>query len=230
MKPTPPPPKRGNRVTDATGGNLDPAQHAIRMERLEGEQRLLAAQVKQSVDVLSNALVSLQADMREVSRRMPELGGLEETKRAVADINSRLEGWFDSIKQENQRRWEIYEANRDNWRRQHEAANLQDKRETEQEIRNVRETVIRYAAFAAGMAVLGGTVIGGFLWSINDRFRQGKEDIEENRQATVLHRRLIDEVNKELFDVRLYLSRGGRIPAEPYIDPNQRKENGHKAE
>lgn len=238
---TPTEQNRKRRVTDKAGGLLDVAQQAVRMERIEGEQRLMAAQFKQSVDVLTSTLHALQSDTRNVVNKISELAGLQnahdsnkvaldEMKKAMADLNSRLEDWFDDFDQRNQRRWELYEANRDQWRREHESSNERDKRNLEREIRSVRETTIRFAAFGAAVVMLGGTIVGGFIWNINYRFSEGKDDIAETRQATINNRAKSDALTSELIDIKLYLARGGRLPVEPYVPQSQRENNGQAAQ
>lgn len=230
---------KGRRVTDKHDGLLDAAQQAVRMERIEGEQRLLAAQVKQSVDALTSTMHSLQSDMRNVSDKISELAGLQhahdankvaldEMKKTMADLNSRLEDWFDDFDQRNQRRWEQYEAGSEQWQREHEAANARDKRELEREIRGVRETTIRFAAFGAAIAVLSGTIVGGFIWNIDYRFREGENDIAEARQIAASGRDKLDALMAELVDIKLYLARGGRIPEEPYVPQSQRNPDGNE--
>lgn len=237
------PENRGRRLSDKAGGLLDAAQQAVRMERIEGEQRLLASQVKQSVDVLTSTLHALQSDTRNVVSKISELAGLQnahdsnkvaidEMKKSVGALNTRLEEWFDDFDQRNQRRWEQYEANRDQWRREHEGENENTKRDLEKEIRSVRETTIRFAAFGAAVVFLGGTIVGGFIYNINYRFNENKEDTAEVRQTGVYNRQLIDQMGREhgseLADIKLYLARGGRIPDEPYIPQSQRSNNGHE--
>lgn len=230
---------KGRRVTDQHGGLLEVAQHAVRMERIEGDQRMLASQVKQSVDTLTSTLHALQSDTRAVVSKISELAGLQnahdsnklaldEMKKSMSDLNARLEDWFDDFDQRQQRRWEAYEANREQWRREHEHSNARDKRELEREIRGVRETTIRFAAFGMAVTVLGGTIVGGFLWNIDYRFAEGKADITESKQATNYNRLLVDTLNKELTDIKLYLARGGRMPAEPYVPQSQRIEDGNE--
>lgn len=230
---------KGRRVTDKEGSLLDAATQAVRMERMEGEHRLLQSQVKQSIDTLSSTLGNLQLETRTVLAKLSELAGLQnahdsnkvsidEVKRSVGELNTRLEEWFDDFDQRNQRRWELYEANRDSWRRQHEAENENSARDLEKEIRSVRETTIRFAAFGAAVVFLGGTIVGGFIYNINYRFNEGKEDLQDAVAASTYNRQLIDGTMKELVDIKLYLARGGRIPEEPYIPQSQRNHDGQQ--
>lgn len=234
---------RGRRVTDKQGGLLDAAQQAVRMERIEGEQRLLASQVKQSVDVLTSTLHALQSDTRNVVAKISELAGLQnahdsnkvaidEMKKSVGALNERLEEWFDDFDKRNQRRWEQYESNRDQWRREHEANNEDTKRDLEKEIRSVRETVIRALGWGAGAGALVTVVIGGFIWTLSYRFADVSTDVTRVEQASSRNRQLIDEMGrdhgKELADIKLYLARGGRIPDEPYVPQSQRNNNGNE--
>lgn len=209
------------------------------MERIEGEQRLLAAQMKSSIDNLANTLYALQADIRSLVSRTSDLsslqGGyesnkasLDEVKGSVAALNSRLEDWFDDFEQRSQHRWDKFERQRDEWRREHEAENEGDKRELEKEIRSVRETVIRGLGFGTAIGALASVVVGGFLWNVNYRFNEGREAIQDVRSTTSRNAASIQQLKDDTTDLKLYLSRGGRIPAEPYVPPAQRSNDERK--
>lgn len=231
---------KGRRVTDKGEGLLDAAQQAIRMERIEGEQRLLASQVKQSVDNLTSTLHAVQADSGRIMGKLSELAGLQnahdsnkvsidEMKKSVGDLNSRLEEWFDDFDQRNQRRWETYENNRDRWRSEHEVDNENTKRDLEKEIRSVRETVIRALGWGAGAGALVSVVAGGFIWALNFRFANVSEDVSRVETANATQESTLDRHSSELVDIKLYLARGGRIPEEPYVPQSQRKTNGQNS-
>lgn len=136
---------------------------------------------------------------------------LELTMRGLSD---RLEKWFDD-----------YERQRDEWRERHEAENENANREMSQEIRSVRETLIRSVGIGSGLGLLGGVIISGFLWTLNYRFAEQKQDIERTETTGTYNRSLIDAQTVEINDIKLYLARGGRIPDEPYIPRTQRSQN-----
>lgn len=224
-------------MTDKHDGLLDAAQQAVRMERLEGQQNLLAARVSSGMENVANSLASVQSEVRTISGKLSDLGNLqhshetnkvsiEEVKKGLLDLNVRLTKWFDDFEDRSQRRWERFEQDRNEWRREHEAENEDTKRQLEREIRSVRETVIRFVGFGSAVGALAGVVIGGFIWSINYRFNEGRDDIAETRAVTTQNRAKVEEVQGELSDVKLYLARGGRIPVEPYVPPAQRKRDG----
>lgn len=228
---------KGRRVSDKPGALLEAAEQALRIVGIEGKQELLASQVKNSVDNLTSTLHAVQADSQRIMSKLSELAGLQnahdsnkiaidEMKKSVGDMGDKLERWFDDFDKRNDRRWELYESNRDQWRRQHEAENENAYRDMEKEIRNVRETTIRFAAFGAAVVFLGGTIIGGFIYNINYRFNEGKEDLSSATQASSYNRQMIEGTLKELTDIKLYLARGGRIPEEPYIPQSQRTTDG----
>lgn len=230
---------KGRRVTDKGEGLLDAAQQAVRMERIEGEHRLLASQVKQSVDNLTSTLHAVQADSGRIMGKLSELAGLQnahdsnkvsidEMKKSVGDLNARLEEWFDDFDQRNQRRWESYESNRDRWRSDHESDNENTKRELEREIRSVRETVIRSLGWGAGAGALVSVIAGGFIWALNFRFADVADDVSRVESANVTQESTLDRHTSEIVDIKLYLARGGRIPEEPYIPQSQRKTNGQQ--
>ena len=133
---------------------------------------------------------------------------LELTMRGLSD---RLEKWFDD-----------YERQRDAWRKQHEADNEDTERTLSQEIRSVRETLIRSVGIGSGLGLLGGVVISGFLWMLNYRFEEQKQDITRTEASGAYNRSLIEAQTVEINDIKLYLARGGRIPDEPYVPRPQR--------
>lgn len=234
---------RGRRATDKNGGLLDAAQQAIRLERIEGDMRLLTQRVSSAMENVTNALGSVQVDVRGCHAKVSELTGLQgahdsnkvaidKVEKSVSDLGARLESWFDEFEAKQEQRWRDYAANRDQWRREHEAENENVKKDLEKEARSVRETVIRFVGFGSALGALAGVVIGGFLWNINYRFNENKEDTERVEQVATRNRQLIDTMavdhGKELSDIKLYLARGGRIPDEPYVPQSQRSNNGHE--
>lgn len=237
------PQNRNRRVTDKQGGLLDAAAQAVRLERIEGDMRLLTQRVSSAMENVTNALGSVQVEVRGCHAKVSELTGLQgahdsnkvaidKVEKSVSDLGMRLESWFDEFERKQEQQWRDYTANRDQWRREHEGENENTKRDLEKEIRSVRETTIRFAAFGAAVVFLGGTIVGGFIYNINYRFNENKEDTAEVRQAGAYNRQLIDQMGRdhgsELADIKLYLARGGRIPDEPYIPQSQRSNNGHE--
>lgn len=233
------PNNRNRRVTDKPGGILDAAEQALRLEKLSSQHDLLAQRVAHGMENVAHTMSSVQVEVRGLTHKIGDLAGLQyshdtnkgaidEVKKSLGDLNTRLEEWFDDFDQRSQRRWEQYEKNRDQWRREHEAENENTKRDLEKEIRSVRETVIRFIGFGSALGALAGVIIGGFLWNINYRFNEVKEDLSERTVASSYNRSLFDKVNAELVDIKLYLARGGRIPVEPYVPPTQRNTNGNE--
>lgn len=231
--------QRNRRVTDRQGGVLDAAEQALRLEKLSSQHDLLAQRVAHGMENVANTMSSVQVEVRGLNQRIGDLAGLQyshdtnkgaidEVKKSLGDLNTRLEEWFDDFDQRSQRRWEQYEKNRDEWRREHEAENENTKRDLEKEIRSVRETVIRFMGFSSALGALAGVITGGFLWNINYRFNEVKDDVAERAAASSYNRSLFDKLNVELDDIKLYLARGGRIPAEPYVPQSQRSHNGNE--
>lgn len=234
---------RNRRVTDKAGGLLDAAQQAIRLERIEGDMRLLTQRVSSGMENVSATLAAVQVEVRGCSTNVSELRGLQgahdsnkvaidKVEKSVTDLGARLESWFDEFEAKQEQRWRDYQANRDQWRREHEAENENVKKDLEKEIRSVRETVIRFVGFGSAIGALAGVIVGGFLWNINYRFNDQKEDVAQVEQTSTRNRQLIDQMGvdhgKELADIKLYLARGGRIPAEPYVPQSQRSHNGNE--
>ena len=216
---------------------------AVRMERLEGQQNLLAQQVKASLDAMTSALNTVQLETRAVTNKLGDVvsiqhsqdsnkNAIDEVKKSLGDLNTRLEEWFDDFDQRNQRRWEQYEANRDAWRREHEAQNENDKRELEREVRSVRETVIRWGGVVFGLGLVVTIATSVAIYALNQRFETQASSIrgmrtEFNEYRALTERRYDDRVRK-IHEIELYLSRGGRIPVEPYISQPQRNNDERK--
>lgn len=230
-----PPENRGRRVTDQHQGLLDAAQQAVRLERMEGQHQLLAQRVSSGMENVSNTLASIQVEIRGLGQELGKLSELryshdtnrnlvEELRRSLGEMNSRLESWFVDHEERNISRWKEYEANRDQWRASHEAENQKDKGELTSEIRAVRERVIRYVGYGSAVGVLGGVIVSGFLWNIDFRFEVAKQDIVELSEDLEDNSALSSETAKKLVDIQLYLARGGRVPEEPYVPPTQRSE------
>lgn len=234
---------RNRRVTDKAGGLLDVAEQAIRLERIEGDMRLLAQRVGSGMESVTNALASVQVEVRGCSTSLSELRGLQgahdsnkiaidKVEKSVSDLGARLESWFDEFEAKQEQRWRDYSSDRDQWRREHEAENENVKKDLEKEIRSVRETVIRFAGFGSAIGALAGVIVGGFLWNTDYRFNEQKEDVTRVEQASSRTRQLLDRMvvdyGEELADIKLYLARGGRIPDEPYVPQSQRNNNGNE--
>lgn len=221
------------RMADKPSHSLDAA---VRMERLEGQQNLLAQQVKASLDAMTSALNTVQLETRAVTNKLGDIVSIQHSqdsnkttiddmRRSLGDLNTRLEEWLDDFDQRSQRRWEQYEKNRDQWRREHEADNEDTKRELEKEVRNVRERMIQFVGFSSAIGALAGVIVGGFLWNINYRFAEQKQDIERTEMTGTYNRSLIDAQTVEINDIKLYLARGGRTPDEPYVPRAQRSQH-----
>lgn len=220
-------------MTDKAGGLLDAAQQAIRLERIEGDMRLLTQRVSSGMENVTNALATVQTEVRSCNTNVSELRGLQgahdanklaidKVEKSVGDLRSTLEKWFDEFDAKQDQRWA-----------RHEADNEDTKRELEKEIRNVRERMIQFVGFGLAIGALAGVIVGGFLWNINYRFNDQEEDVERVEVSASRNRQLIDEMGvdhgKELADIKLYLARGGRIPDEPYIPQSQRNNtNGNQ--
>ena len=214
---------------------------AVRMERLEGQQNLLAQQVKASLDAMTSALNTVQLETRAVTNKLGDVvsiqhsqdsnkNAIDEVKKSLGDLNVRLEEWFDDFDQRNQRRWEQYETNRDMWRREHEGENENTKRELEREVRSVRETVIRWGGVVFGLGLVVTLVTSVAMYALNQRFDTQAASIigiraDFNEYRSLTERRYDDRVQK-IHEIELYLSRGGERRNDPYITEQQRQSNG----
>jgi len=222
-------------VTDKHEGLLDAAQQAVKLAQLDGAQQLLAQRVSSGMEAVTSTLASVQLEVRGLSTKIGELAGLQHShdsnkeaidkiERTVGGLVTKLEGWFDDFDERNNRRWEAHEANRDAWRREHEAENEDDHRALTAKVQDVRETVIRVIAIGSAIGTLSGVIVAGFLWNVNYRFENQDKTIQDRKEASSYNRSLYDKLNEEMVEVQLYLARGGRIPEEPFNPRNSNEQ------
>lgn len=208
---------------------LSNAEQAVRMERIEGAQALLAQQVRGSMDNFTAAVQSMQMDMRAALQKVDEATKAAahnaHNGQSIARIEHDLQGIGNRLDQ-----WtHEYEANRDRWREKHEGDNRDMERRLETSIVSVRESTIRIVAYASGAGGLGMLILGGFLWSLNDRFNNTSIAIAQARamvvEADLRDVAALDKQRDKLHAIELYLARGGENKARPY-NPEQRTTDG----
>ena len=223
---------RGRRVTDKQGVNFDAAHQAVQLKELEGDVRLLSSQMTGSVREVNNNVQSLQIETRSIATKIDALAGLQaqhdtnkETiariEKTVDELGARLERWFDDER-----------AQRDDWQLRHEAENENNHREVQEKIAKNKEvsderigqvqSKLAWASGAAAIVVLlGGTIVGGFLWSINERFATAANTMD--RVATAIGRNAdnIEELDDRVRDIEIYLARGGHNSNDPYTQPRK---------
>src|SRR5690242_17426753 len=228
---------RGRRVTDKHGGILDAAHQAVQLKELEGDVKLLSGQMTGSIREVNNNIQSLQIESRSIATKLDAIASLQaqhdtnkETiariEKHVDELGSRLERWFDDER-----------AQRDDWQLRHEAENennyreLQDKIARNKEVADERtaqvQSKLAWASGAAAIVVLlGGTIVGGFLWSINERFSTAANTMDKIATAVGRNADNIEELDDRVRDIEIYLARGGHNPNDPYTQP--RKDDGKR--
>jgi hypothetical protein len=113
------------------------------------------------------------------------------------------------------RKWEIYSADRDSRWREHEADNENTSRDIrgeikdirEVEVRRIREKLIRWTGWGAGVGALVMLIGTGFLYHLNYRFNENDFKTDRLQIESRQH-------GEALQEIKLYLARGGRIPPE----------------
>ena len=219
----------------------DATAQAVRMERLEGEQKLLAQQIKTSLDTMMQALSSVQSETRNVTSRLSDVVSLQrshddnresigEVKKSVAELNAKLQSWFDDFETRNERKWELHEANRDEWRRNLDTRVKEVETTAAQSIKKVADEVIQFRGISIGFSLLGGVVVGGFLWVLNERFDTVKEQfgatggaLSAVQEQTQYGRARLDATVDRLHRIELYLTQQGADPSK--LRPTNKPEN-----
>lgn len=233
------PHNQGKRVTDRDGVSFDAASQAVRMQRLEGDHNLLAAQVKASVDNCTGALNSVQLEVRTLTSNLGKFSNMQhahetnttaihEVKNSVNDLGRRLEGWMSDFERRNTEQWNQYRLDRDSWRSTHERLNEETKDVLHERINTVREATIRILAWAGGAGALAAVIAAGFLWSLNDRFNNTAVAVQavdarvtkNTERVTSLDTRNTDKIHQ----IELYLARGGENAKQPYVPPEVKPE------
>lgn len=225
---------RGRRVTDKLDEDaLTLGSQALKLEGLRGSHLLLAQRVDQSISHMTDLLSGLQQDVRQMTSKIGEVANLQqshdlgrdsmqEIKASVAEIGRKMEQWFDDITESNERRWQVYEHNRNMWRQQHEAENEDTKRELTKEIRNVRETVMRVMGWGGGAGALVTIVVAGFMFWLNQRFDNVQASVTATMAAHERNRDAIEQEKDKRHEIELYLARGGVNSRDPY-QPSKEK-------
>jgi len=178
-------------------GELD---QALRIERLESDMRHLGEQVKQGLD-------DLKLDVRRVNESVSGLRSLQqshdthdasisEIKETLGDMNRRLEEWFDDHDDRQRKQWREHD-------KEHE--------QVDERISSVRDKII----WASGVCVVGGALVFGFLWVVNDKYTDLRISADSATQR-------IDDDREKIHEIELYLARGGGVPAQPYITEQQK--------
>ena len=206
---------RGRRVTDRSEDLLDTTKQALRIQQAEHNHELLAQRVTSGMENVQNALGDTNRILRGMSEKVSEFAKLQHSheshreavariEESVGSLRATMEEWFETFDERSREKWEAHESKNDSTKEQLEA-----------KINAVRETALTIRTIGAVIALLGGGIIGGFLWTINSRF-------DDEKAARLENREVINKLVENQVDIKLYLARGGRIPEEPYIPPSQR--------
>lgn len=188
----------------------------IRVERLQSQHDLLAAQVKQSVDGVSHTLNNVQLEVRSLSNKIDALAELryshESNERAVdgvkeslSELNIKLENWFNEFRSDQEEKWDRYYKERDAWRSAHEADNQKTK-----------DTLTRWSAAGFVVVLVGGAVVSGFVWTLNFRFNNAEQSSGRVEAQAARNRDAGEAMKDKLHQIELYLARGGVNPSQPY--------------
>lgn len=213
-------------MTDKTGVSFETAHMAVQLKELEGEHKLIAAQLAGSVQALTSGLQALQVESRAIVAKLQDLASLQglhdtnkeimqDVKKSVVDMGARLERWIDDERKE-----------RDEWQLRHEADNENDHRSLEDRIGKVQGKLAQASGAVAVVVLLGGTIVGGFLWSINERFTTAANTMDKIATAVNRNADNIEELDDRVRDIEIYLARGGHNPNDPYTQP--RKDDGKR--
>lgn len=231
---------KGRRVTDKN--LLDSAQQAVRMEELNGRQNVLALQITQGLQAMRNAIEGTQSEVHRVVQAVERLAAFQQDHAAnkealdslrgqLSGVSNRMEQWFTEFSKVQERKWDTYALDRDARWREHEADNENTARElrtainnvSELEVRKLREKLIRWTGWGAGVGVLATLIVSVFMYHLNYRFNDNDKTTEQIEiKAEVLSR--------ELAEIKLYLARGGGTPAERFNPNDTRNDDDRESQ
>lgn len=231
---------KGRRVSDKN--LLDAAQQAVRMEELNGRQNVLALQITQGLQAMRSAVEGTQTEVHRVVQAVEKLAAfqqdhasnkeaLDSLRGQLTGVSNRMEQWFNDFAKIQDRKWDSFTADRDQRWREHEADNENSERElraainnvSELEVRKLREKLIRWTGWGAGVGLLATLIVSVFMYHLNYRFNDNDKTTDQLEvQAAALQR--------EISEIELYLARGGRIPAERYNPNQERNDNDRESQ
>jgi hypothetical protein len=153
------------------------ADQGERIARLEGEQNFMRQQLTTTVDGLRSSIDNVQSEVRNVANKLEQLADLRHThesnrdaitelKDTLAGVNANIERCFTEIESENSK-----------WRADHEKDN-----------QDTKNKLLVWHGVAITLVLVGGSVVGGFVWFLNYRFSEQSAtqsqqalDIRDNR-------------------------------------------------
>lgn len=231
---------KGRRVTDKN--LLDAAQQAVRMEELNGRQNVLALQITQGLQAMRSAVEGTQAEVHRVVQAVEKLAAfqqdhvankeaLDSLRGQLTGVSARMEQWFSEFSKVQERKWDTYAADRDQRWREHEADNENTERElraainnvSELEVRKLREKLIRWTGWGAGVGVLATLIVSVFMYHLNYRFNDNDKTTDQLEVEAAAFR-------SELSEIKLYLARGGRVPAQRLNSNEERNDDDRESQ
>ena len=218
-------------------GVLDAAQQAIRIEELNGRQNLLSLQITQGLHATRTAIEGTQSEVHKLVGVVERLAAfqtdhasnkdaLEMLRRQMDGVSNRMEQLFNNFSATQERKWDAYALDRDQRWREHEAENEDTTRTLrteindirEKEVRKLREQLIRWTGWGAGIGGLAALVVSIFMYHLDYRFGDNVKTTDQLEVKT-------EVLSRELAEIKLYLARGGRAPSSSRLSQPQRNED-----
>lgn len=204
---------------------LDVAQQAIRISEMESVLALQTQGLRTAVENMTNTLSAVQAETRAIVASVHELAlqqatnqrdreAINELKKDVVDLSSRLEDFFTDFESRNSDKWREHERNRDEWRAAHERGQAKDLNEVVKEVNRIDRSLVFSRGYIMAVIGLASVLVGGFLWALNQQFDRQAADINRLIETAQYNRSLIDQQRDKQHSIELHLARGAR---EPYI-------------
>lgn len=207
---------------------LDVAHQAVRLSELEGVLALQTHSLRTAVENMTSTLASVQAETRAIVNSVHDLAisqasnqrdkeAIDRLETNFADLNRRLEEWFSDSEARSEAKWREHEKARDEWRNENEVKNSTAKAELWRELNRIDRSLVFSRGYILALGALLGVLVGGFLWSLNERFTQQTIAINRTVETAQYNRALIDASRERQHQIELHLARNSKY--QPQENP-----------
>lgn len=174
---------------------------AVRLEQIDGNYRVLHAEVHGSIKHMLSAMDSVQIEVRRAAEKMSDVSALqqrseqdrealERIERQVVSLGQKVETQLDRMNTDNEERWA-----------RHEAENEDAERDVQNKLTDMDRKMVRALGWVGGFSATAALLLGVVVYTINLRFDNASRDASK-----------VDPLIEKVHQIELYLARDGRPP------------------
>ena len=176
----------------------NPADIAVEVSELKGAFALLQAQNNGAIQNLTGSVQALQAEIRNVGKKVEEVTRLQVHQEAHSEGLARAFKAIGDLAESTRAGFEQQRENIDAWRVQH----VRDNNDT-------RDKVMRFSGVALVVSTVAGLMVGVVMWYSD------KVDAAASGERTQTELTLKDN-SARIRSIEYYLSQGGSTPDKRY--------------